>query len=787
MRRSLIAILFAVGLLGRGSAQAQVIEVPVFELGPSIVGHMQDVDVSVGTDGSIVFVWGEYNAADGDSHAVTHWFSPQGEALTEPVIVDTLGEVYNPRIHSDPRGGHIAVWLWTGNGYRVRARRLNAGGRGGASDEDFQVDRNGLGPASFSIAPLGIPSGSAFLWSQNGVRTRVYYANGAPRDIDFKLGGHSYRMDAEALPDGGFIAAWGGSLPDRFSQGRIFNPDGSPRTERFTIGASMQVHGVAVSPAGAIAVVAIVQEPDSRRVVVQRLDPNGTPLGALIPVAEYPDPSTHTPYIDADLDFDHFGNLLVAWRSSDGETQGERVVPTCRAFAADGTPYGPAVPLAPSFRDGSEIRVTRLLAEEYGGSGFIAAWYKGGRAFASIASLQNALGGVCGDGVLDPASEQCDAGAGNSDTQADACRTACILARCGDGVLDSGEACDDGNGASCDGCSGDCQLEPGGICGDGVLDASCGEACDDGNTLPGDGCSATCTIERIRGRSKTASQCLAEWGVSNPTNLPQGDKHGEFTSRQECNDNDPLCDFDGGVTGGCRFRVRLCANNTNSLILLNSLGCAPTTIESWELRKPSQRRASRRPVDGAIRSALLAGATPVLDSTEPDSCSELVEIDVPLKGKPGRYHKSRYTLEVRAYSEGLRDKDKLKLTCVPEHEDPVSFGQVWNEVLLRDCVFCHNPNQECCDFLDFTTLSSAQTSLFGAGREDCAGVPRVVAGNPDASLLYQKLVNPDVCGVRMPAQMTFPETFHDCTGTRCLSPEALEWVRRWILEGASFD
>jgi cysteine-rich repeat protein len=62
---------------------------------------------------------------------------------------------------------------------------------------------------------------------------------------------------------------------------------------------------------------------------------------------------------------------------------------------------------------------------------------------------------------------------------------------CGDGILDEGEECDDGNNDNGDGCSADCTLEP--VCGDGVLDP--GEQCDDGNNDDGDGCSADCTLE----------------------------------------------------------------------------------------------------------------------------------------------------------------------------------------------------------------------------------------------------------------------------------------------------
>lgn len=62
---------------------------------------------------------------------------------------------------------------------------------------------------------------------------------------------------------------------------------------------------------------------------------------------------------------------------------------------------------------------------------------------------------------------------------------------CGDGVLDEGEQCDDGNNVDGDGCSAECTVES--YCGDGVLDE--GEECDDGNFVDGDGCSATCQME----------------------------------------------------------------------------------------------------------------------------------------------------------------------------------------------------------------------------------------------------------------------------------------------------
>jgi cysteine-rich repeat protein len=67
----------------------------------------------------------------------------------------------------------------------------------------------------------------------------------------------------------------------------------------------------------------------------------------------------------------------------------------------------------------------------------------------------------------------------------------CIEAAvCGDGTLDPGEACDDGNTLGADGCTADCsKVEE---CGDGVRDD--GEDCDDGNVDDGDTCESDCTL-----------------------------------------------------------------------------------------------------------------------------------------------------------------------------------------------------------------------------------------------------------------------------------------------------
>lgn len=91
---------------------------------------------------------------------------------------------------------------------------------------------------------------------------------------------------------------------------------------------------------------------------------------------------------------------------------------------------------------------------------------------------------LCGNGIVDTG-EECDDG---NAIDGDGCTTVCDRARCGDGVQQSDEQCDDGNTDEADACTSSCAWAR---CGDGKVRAGV-EQCDDGNSNNVDACSNFC-------------------------------------------------------------------------------------------------------------------------------------------------------------------------------------------------------------------------------------------------------------------------------------------------------
>ena len=161
----------------------------------------------------------------------------------------------------------------------------------------------------------------------------------------------------------------------------------------------------------------------------------------------------------------------------------------------------------------------------------------------SDAAEQDAQTGSDSDAALDAGTT--DARDAQADAEAEGC---------GDGKLQSGEVCDDGNSSAGDGCSSDCKAieqdflcpAPGQacvttvMCGDSRV--SGGEQCDDGNRANGDGCNRDCVLEPGYTCPAPGAFCIA---AKCGDKLRVGD--------EECEDDDETPTDGDGCSAACRL------------------------------------------------------------------------------------------------------------------------------------------------------------------------------------------------------------------------------------------
>lgn len=173
----------------------------------------------------------------------------------------------------------------------------------------------------------------------------------------------------------------------------------------------------------------------------------------------------------------------------------------------------------------------------------------------------------CGNGIVEEG-EECDDG---NPSDADSCLITCLEATCGDGFLHAGiEECDDGNLQNDDACPGSCKPA---ACGDGYVRSGV-EECDDGNTSSGDGCS---------------SQCTRSLGCGDPTGdgkILAGDAL-RVLQRAVGLDVDCatwLCDVDGldGVTTGDALRILRLSVDLPAVVM-----CGPPTAVKIRIASPA--------------------------------------------------------------------------------------------------------------------------------------------------------------------------------------------------------
>jgi cysteine-rich repeat protein len=423
--------------------------------------------VAIDPVGNAVVVWDA--AIDGDARGVAgRWFDPDGSPLGAAFRVNAT-VAYDqtaPRVVALPGGGFAVVW-GNSNGVSktsgVRMQRYAAGGLPVGGEQIVGPEQSTFNAALPAIAvhPGGV---SAVTWGARyeSPRTRPtqvqrYDASGQPTGpfiagfID--TGTTPPQPDVAFAAPGDFTVAWCGESGDAIRV-RRYDAAGTSFTSDAVLLAQSACNAPTVASAGrgpslaavGDSVFAVWADPLAR-VLLQRLDA-GTPVYPVPLVLETPAGSVGNPAVAAW----GAGHLFVTWEQG-GYIYGQRLATDGRALEQ---------PFVVSAMSGSTPHEMPAVAAAPDGQ-------------AAVVWRESR------DGTLGVALRQ--------------------IRQCGNGNVDPGEQCDDGNTAAGDCCSPTCQLEPDGqACDDGrfcTLDTVCGQgtcgggtprSCDDGNACTADRC-----------------------------------------------------------------------------------------------------------------------------------------------------------------------------------------------------------------------------------------------------------------------------------------------------------
>lgn len=296
------------------------------------------------------------------------------------------------------------------------------------------------------------------------------------------------------------------------------------------------------------------------------------------------------------------------------------------------------------------------------------------------------------------------------------------------------------------------------------------------------------TIAEVAGGGGSASvDCLVVFDA--PVNAPSARPR-----HVRCVDGDASCDADGVANGACEIEVSVCANSTFNA------GCTLRGVQSIRVEHALDDGDPRFDPDfQALQSRVDEEIELPADTA--DLCTAPSTIRVVVKGPLGKSNRCsgrNKKLKVTSLSQVVdgrirKDKDRLKLTCLPAPASCVprslftgTFDRIQRQVFDQSCALgaCHDSESTAGDLLlepgaAFGNLVG-QVPSNGSARDE--GWLRVDAqfgmGDWENSLLHRKITGdlPDAgFGERMPL------------GGKKLHSTLREVVRLWIGAGAPQD
>ena len=304
-------------------------------------------------DGNILIAWESQDPmteeGDYDTDIKARIIDPFGNEVVGEFLLNQLtAEVQSPvSVSALAGGGFIAAWgsndgVDDPDGYGVKARIFGADGAPLVdeflvNDEMDENQRNPvvteLSDGNILITWMSQESGSA----RYDIKARILDDAGEPVGEEFfvsqSTASSQAAPDVVVLEDGGFAIAWEGSILGGGSNVRLFDTDGTPRTDAISasLGANIGYMSIAALEGGGFALAYQTSSSAGYEIRHHIYDANGTLLQVLA-TNEVTGNNQYDPSVTA-LEG---GRHIVTWHSWDGGEDSDRAGIKARIFDNDG-------------------------------------------------------------------------------------------------------------------------------------------------------------------------------------------------------------------------------------------------------------------------------------------------------------------------------------------------------------------------------------------------------------------------------------------------------------------
>ncbi|MHC4240217.1 MAG: hypothetical protein ACYSUC_10770 [Planctomycetota bacterium] len=361
-----------------------------FQVNTRTTGDQKNVDIAMDSLGGSVVVWSSYGQ-DGSSNGIFAQrfdpnFSPIGEE--SQINVASSGNQTEPAVAMDVAAGFVVAWHGPAPVEQDRedifARRFGPNGR--PLGDEFLVNSNTNDRQRYPAVALNNDGTSVVVWES------ANFVSDGKRAICAQLCGDEGAIGPEFVvsgepsvcryPDvavdasGNFAVVW---LDDRSTnsiKGRLFDPNGSPRTEIFQVNTvrfgSVTRPSIAMDSAGYFAV---TWDGDPDRASLDDIharvyEPNGAPLGDQFLV----NTTAEGPQSHPQVAMSEMAEFVIAWESRVDPNVNERDI-FAQRFNNFGEPLGSEFQVN-TYVEGDQ----RYPAAMLGGDGrFVTAWQSYGQ------------------------------------------------------------------------------------------------------------------------------------------------------------------------------------------------------------------------------------------------------------------------------------------------------------------------------------------------------------------------------------------------------------------------